>query len=120
MSLKIKIGSYYKTRDGDIVGPMMENLQRNHTYPFVSPNGDTYMESGRFDVTIPYGFDLVEEVFVSSQDHILTKREQFAIAALQGILASTTSIAVAGTTGLTTIAIKQADNLLEELAKENK
>ena len=61
-TIQLKPGHYYRTRDGDIVGPM--HLRTGvGVFPWMSPVGDTYRGNGRhcFQGT-PSAFDLVEDL----------------------------------------------------------
>ena len=61
-TIQLKLGHYYRTRDGDIVGPM--HLRTGvGVFPWMSPVGDTYRGNGRhgFQGT-PSAFDLVEDL----------------------------------------------------------
>jgi hypothetical protein len=61
--MKIEAGKYYRTRGGDIVGPMRE--EKTHSiYPWVT-TGHGWTISGRFSANSDGPLDLISEVYVS-------------------------------------------------------
>jgi len=89
--MKIKEGAYYRTRDGDVVGPMAAVSGCNYTFTAI---GYTWNEDGSFVRGNPYKLDFVSEVYVSDTPpadapapEAKTLRDEFAMAALTGVMA---------------------------------
>lgn len=60
--MKIEAGKYYRTKDGDVVGPMRRVDWCDATFTA----GDfTWNEDGSYVQGIPYKLDLISEVYVS-------------------------------------------------------
>ncbi len=60
--MKIEAGKYYRTRDGDVVGPMRRVDWCDATFTA----GDfTWNEDGSYVQGTPYKMDLISEVYVS-------------------------------------------------------
>ena len=60
--MKIEAGKYYRTRDGDVVGPMRRVDWCDATFTA----GDfTWNEDGSYVLGTPYKLDLISEVYVS-------------------------------------------------------
>jgi hypothetical protein len=102
--MKIREGAYYRTRDGDVVGPMAAMPRCDDTFAAM---GHTWNEDGSFVRGKAYKLDLIYEVYVSDTPPVLasirtggggggeveapapgakTLRDEFAMAALQGML----------------------------------
>ena len=85
--MKIEAGKYYRTRGGDIVGPMRE--EKTHSiYPWVT-TGHGWTISGRFSANSDGPLDLISEVYVSDTPpetvpapEAKTLRDEFAMEAL--------------------------------------
>jgi hypothetical protein len=89
--MKIREGAYYRTRGGDVVGPMLRYAGRDDTFTAI---GHTWYEDGSFVRGNPCKTDLISEVYVSDtppsdkpEPETKTLRDEFAMAALQGMLA---------------------------------
>ena len=61
--MKIEAGKYYRTKDGDVVGPMrrVDWCDAN----FFAAGDFTWNEDGSYVQGIPYKLDLISEVYVS-------------------------------------------------------
>ena len=98
--MKIREGAYYRTRGGYVVGPMEINLD-DPDRPWCDQTGMAWPDDGKYNpeydgATIDFGdgLDLISEVYVSDTPHAdapapeaKSLRDEFAIAALQGLLA---------------------------------
>ncbi|MFN7640767.1 MAG: hypothetical protein ACK5PR_03380 [bacterium] len=63
MNMQIEAGKYYRTRGGDVVGPM--GKEKTHSiYPWVT-TGHGWTISGRFSANSDGPLDLISEVYVS-------------------------------------------------------
>ena len=60
--MKIEAGKYYRTRDGDVVGPMTVYLGCDDTFTAI---GYTWYEDGSFIRGNPCKMDLISEVYFS-------------------------------------------------------
>ena len=60
--MKIEAGKYYRTRGGDVVGPMARYAGRDDTFTAI---GHTWYEDGSFVRGNPCKMDLISEVYVS-------------------------------------------------------
>jgi hypothetical protein len=60
--MKISEGAYYRTRCGDVVGPMRRCAGCDDTFMAV---GSTWNEDGSYLDHVPYRLDLISEVYVS-------------------------------------------------------
>lgn len=62
--MEIKLGRFYKTRQGQIVGPIVKN--ESTTYPFgampLGPSSTWKVNGWFYDNEIPHPCDLLEEV----------------------------------------------------------
>jgi hypothetical protein len=65
MALKLKMGSYYRDRGGNVAGPTKQNPNQDTLYPFQLGNR-TFTEDGTFHFGITTDRDLVEEVIVTA------------------------------------------------------
>jgi hypothetical protein len=91
--MKIREGAYYRTRGGDVVGPMWRD-EADMQYPWFSFEG-TWTDTGLINVNvIGCDGDLISEVYVSDTPpadapapEAKTLRDEFAMAALTGMLA---------------------------------
>ena len=59
MTLKLEVGKSYRRRDGERAF-IVSNAGHNR-YPFISDQGPTYTEKGRYDVDKDCDLDLVAE-----------------------------------------------------------
>jgi hypothetical protein len=83
--MKIREGAYYRTRGGDVVGPMRRVDWCDATFTA----GDfTWNEDGFYVQGIPYKMDLISEVYVTTlppdapAPETKTLRDEFAMAAV--------------------------------------
>ena len=94
--MKIEAGKYYRTRGGDVLGPMRKRDVMT-TYPWGGPWGggaDCWTDSGRFSEDVnDCDMDLISEVYVSDTPpadapapEVKTLRDEFAMAALNGAM----------------------------------
>jgi hypothetical protein len=60
--MKIEAGKYYRTRDGDVVGPMARYAGRDDTFTAM---GHTWNKDGSFVRGNTSKLDLISEVYVS-------------------------------------------------------
>jgi hypothetical protein len=60
--MQIREGAYYRTRGGDVVGPMACYAGCDNTFMAV---GSTWNEDGSYFDHVPYRLDLISEVYVS-------------------------------------------------------
>jgi hypothetical protein len=66
--MKIREGAYYRTRGGQVFGPMVRDEDYNATYIWRlshAVDGTSWAENGRWHLNEEYPFDLVAEVYVS-------------------------------------------------------
>jgi hypothetical protein len=89
--MKIEAGKYYRTRCGDVVGPM-KLADGPCRYPWLTIKG-CWTTEGEFSLEGEHACDLISEVHVSdtpSARHRAagpkTLRDEFAIAALTGMI----------------------------------
>jgi hypothetical protein len=59
--MKIKAGKYYRTRGGDVIGPMLRYVGRDDTFTAI---GHTWYEDGSFIRGSPCKMDLMSEVYL--------------------------------------------------------
>ena len=91
--MKIREGAYHRTRGGDVFGPMYRN-DLDAVYPW-SVLSDSWTDDGRFNVHAKENVgDIISEVYVSDTPpadapapEAKTLRDEFAMAALTGMLA---------------------------------
>jgi hypothetical protein len=96
--MQIREGAYYRTQGGDVVGPMKRD-EADMQYPWFSFEG-TWTDTGLINVNvIGCDGDIISEVYVSdtppnaplpdiiTDQPCKTLRDEFAMAALQGMLA---------------------------------
>ena len=101
--MKIKEGKYYRTRGGDVVGPMRKEETYSLTansYPWVTTQRYSWTIGGSFSAHSDGPLDLISEVYVSDTPpadapapEAKTLRDEFAMAALQGMLARESDLA---------------------------
>jgi len=60
--MKPQPGEYWRDRNGDIYGPIIEN--DDPVYPIAS-NGWSYMDDGQYNCTMPTHRDLITRVYVT-------------------------------------------------------
>ena len=92
--MQIREGAYYRTRGGDVVGPMQRN-KSDRIYPWFVLS-DLWTSDGRFNHLAHCSVgDLITEVYVSDTPpaeapalETKTLRDEFAMAALQGLMAN--------------------------------
>jgi hypothetical protein len=89
--MKIEAGKYYRTRGGDVVGPM----RRAEDQSWYSQNHIWNENGGIFSSGVAHGLDLISEVYVSDTPpetapapEAKTLRDEFGKAALIGLLAA--------------------------------
>jgi hypothetical protein len=66
--MKIKAGKYYRTRGGQVFGPMVRDEDYNANFPWClvfSEPENCWAENGRWHLNGEWPFDLVAEVYVS-------------------------------------------------------
>jgi hypothetical protein len=63
--MKIREGAYYRTRDGDVVGPMRLRKDQSWYSSYHQWNED----GGIFSSGADHGLDLISEVYVSDTPH---------------------------------------------------
>jgi hypothetical protein len=90
--MKIREGAYYRTRGGDVIGPLSAVSWCDRTFSALDL---TWHEDGSYVQGVPGNLDLISEVYVSDTPpadtpapEAKTLRDEFAMAALQGMLAS--------------------------------
>jgi hypothetical protein len=99
--MKIEAGKYYLTRNGRVIGPMREIVSRiAEKWKFWAigfyDGAPCWTDEGRWsDVEDMHEMDLISEVYVSDTPpadtpapEVKSLRDEFAMAALQGMLAS--------------------------------
>ena len=90
--MKLEIGKRYIRRDGIITGPL--RMSKHWQYSFYDPaNDESYSEQGKFLVGVKRDEDLMAEY--TEPDSVpfapeKTLRDEFAMAALTGMLADST------------------------------
>ena len=89
--MQIREGAYYRTRGGDVMGPMARVDWCDVIFTAV---GLTWNKDGSYVQHIPYKLDLISEVYVSDTPpadapapEAKTLRDEFAGLALTGLLA---------------------------------
>ena len=96
--MQIREGAYYRTRGGDVVGPMKRKTFMSHDdqCPFFFWDL-VYQPQGQYREGFEPKYDLISEVYVSdtpSSDapapETKTLRDEFAMAALMGLMAHPT------------------------------
>jgi hypothetical protein len=99
--MQIREGAYYRTRGGDVVGPMRKSNDLIETdYPWISLY-ECWTEAGKMNTADDESeADLISEVYVSDTPPAnapapgyKTLRDEFAMAALQGMLARESDLA---------------------------
>jgi hypothetical protein len=119
--MKIREGAYYRTRGGDVFGPMARYAGCDDTFTA----GDlTWHEDGSYVQGIPYKMDLISEVYVSDTPpadapapEIKTLRDEFAMAALIGLTTAGGDLADCGRDEIAAEAWRQADAMMEAREK---
>ena len=98
--MKIREGAYYRTRSGRVIGPMQRAGCSAEKWKFwavgFNDGAPCWTDEGRWsDVEDMHEMDLISEVYVSDTPpadtpapETKTLRDEFAMAALQGMLAS--------------------------------
>jgi hypothetical protein len=103
--MKIREGAYYRTRGGNVVGPLVDVVG-----PLVATkygaeqcwqcNKLTWREAGQYSYGCTSELDLISEVYVSDTPpadapapEAKTLRDEFAMAALKGMLARESDLA---------------------------
>ena len=89
--MQIREGAYYRTRGGDVVGPMRKE-ETHSFYPWVT-TGHGWTIGGRFSANSDGPLDLISEVYVSDTPpadapapEAKTLRDEFADTALKAML----------------------------------
>ena len=113
--MKIEAGKYYRRRDGEVVGPMAPSKHRIGAWVI---NDHAWYEDGRFlNSGVPHMMDLISEVYVSDTlpdaPETKTLRDEFAMAALQGMLAAECDLA----RNIARCAYEYADAMMEARKK---
>jgi hypothetical protein len=125
--MKIEAGKYYRTRNGYIVGPMQ--TRDDSCYCWESGT-DCWTDKGEFEKGRQWEHDLIREVYVSDTPPGLTAttitnglhhampetktlRDEFAMAALQGLLTRKYDL----DRGLSQYAYEYADAMMEARKK---
>jgi hypothetical protein len=70
--MQIREGAYYRTRGGDVMGPMAAVSGCDDTFTAI---GYTWNEDGSFVRGNPYKLDLISEVYVSDTPPAVTETE---------------------------------------------
>jgi hypothetical protein len=70
--MQIREGAYYRTRGGDVMGPMAAVSGCDDTFTAI---GHTWNEDGSFVRGNPYKLDLISEVYVSDTPPAVTETE---------------------------------------------
>jgi hypothetical protein len=111
--MKIREGAYYRTRSGDVVGPV-RLAEAGSAYPVLTHTA-CWRADGRFSGDDEHRQDLISEVYVSDTPAPETKtlRDEFAMAALQGMLASEAAF----DRNMAEYAYEYADAMMEERKK---
>jgi hypothetical protein len=77
--MKIREGAYYRTRGGDVFGPMARTLLKGTKYVW-RIGGDTspysWTEEGYWRLSHSDTFDLISEVYVSDTPPVVTETEE--------------------------------------------
>jgi hypothetical protein len=122
--MKILEGAYYRTRGGRIIGPMKHVVYRAK-WSFCAlgfhDGAPCWTDEGRWsDVEDMHEMDLISEVYVSDTPpadtpapEVKTLRDEFAMAALQGMLASEAAF----DRNMAEYAYEYADAMMEERKK---
>ena len=89
--MQIEAGKYYRTRGGDVVGPMRKE-ETHSIYPWVT-TGHGWTISGRFSANSDGPLDLISEVYISDTPpetapapEAKTLRDEFAMEAMKLLL----------------------------------
>jgi hypothetical protein len=91
--MKIREGAYYRTRGGDVVGPMRLDdavlTDGRRRYPWITIK-DCWTTEGEFSLEGEHACDLINEVYVSDTPHAdapapeaKTLRDEFAMALMK-------------------------------------
>ena len=124
--MKIEAGKYYLTRNGRVIGPMREIVSRiAEKWKFwaigFNDGAPCWTDEGRWsDVEDMHEMDLISEVYVSDTPpadtpapEVKSLRDEFAMAALQGMLASEAAF----DRNMAEYAYEYADAMMEERKK---
>jgi hypothetical protein len=103
--MKIREGAYYRTRGGDVVGPMAKSPDRR--YPWITfsevTNSVRWATEGEYSYAAHHSLDLISEVYVSdtppdtplpdiiTDQPCKTLRDEFAGRVLAGMMADHTA-----------------------------
>lgn len=94
--MKIEEGKYYRTRGGEVVGPIKHKgfMFHDDQHPFFFLNW-VYHPQGEYKDRFEPQYDLISEVYVSdtppeNAPETKTLRDEFAMAALMGLMAHPT------------------------------
>jgi hypothetical protein len=128
--MKIEAGKYYLTRRGLIVGPLTRVSWCDRTF---AASDITWKENGSYVQNITHTLDLISEVYVSdtppgltattitNQSYAMpeakTLRDEFAMAALTGLLANAVDDGSMGAEDWASDAYLFADKMLEARKK---
>lgn len=90
--MKISEGAYYRRRRGDVVGPLTGVTWCDRTFMAADM---TWHENGSYVLGLGHEYDLIAEVYVSDTPpadafapEAKTLRDEFAMAALMGLLSA--------------------------------
>ncbi len=120
--MKIREGAYYRTRDGDVVGPMRLRKDQSWYSSYHQWNED----GGIFSSGADHGLDLISEVYVSDTPpdapEAKTLRDEFAFEAMKKLMDTSGLKAAAhheaaNRTGLAKLAYGIADAMMEARKK---
>jgi hypothetical protein len=94
--MKIEAGKYYRTRGGDVVGPMAQGNDKRYRWIIFSGivNSLRWNQDGDYSYAGEHSLDLVAKVYVNDTPladapalEAKTLRDEFAMAALTGFMA---------------------------------
>ena len=125
--MKIEAGKYYRTRGGQVFGPMVRPEDCNANFPWClvfSEPETCWAENGRWHLNGEYPFDLVAEIYVSDTppettpaSETKTLRDEAANAALTGLLAKAVDDGSMGAEDWASDAYLFADAMMEARKK---
>ena len=138
--MKIREGKYYRTRGGAVVGPMLKKIAPSKYPWFAGDQEFSFLEwrpNGRYLYYKPDFMDLISEVYVSDTPpadgaskftdcaigtyapapETKTLRNEFAMAALIGLLAAGGDLADCGRDEIAAEAWRQADAMMKARKK---